>query len=81
MERLLAAASVDERFRVLDRELLAWSRGNLELDTTLAFVLDRLVKVPGESSIRAATFETSTSLESWTSALACLASMAPRSWL
>jgi AraC-like DNA-binding protein len=51
-ERLLEADSVDERFRVLDRELLAWSRGNLEIDATLAFVLERLSKVPGESSIR-----------------------------
>jgi transcriptional regulator GlxA family with amidase domain len=51
-ERLLAASSVDERFRVLDRELLVWGRGELEPDPCLAFALDRLVRLPGETSIR-----------------------------
>jgi len=51
-ERLLAAASVDGRFQVLDRALTDRGRGKLEPDAALSYVLDRLVTTPGETAIR-----------------------------
>ncbi len=51
-ERLLATTSVDERFLALDRALTERGRGKLEPDATLAYVLDRLVTIPGETVIR-----------------------------
>jgi AraC-like DNA-binding protein len=51
-ERLLAATSVDERFAVLDRALAERGRGKLEPDAPLAYVLERLMTIPGETSIR-----------------------------
>jgi methylphosphotriester-DNA--protein-cysteine methyltransferase len=51
-ERLLAADSVDERFRILDRALFERARGKLEPDVSLSYVLERLVKMPGETVIR-----------------------------
>jgi len=51
-ERLLAAESVDARFDVLDRALRERGRGKLEPDSSLAYVLHRLVSTPSETSIR-----------------------------
>ncbi len=51
-ERLLAATSIAARFDVLDRALRLRGRGQLDPDPSLAFVLDRLVTIPDEVSIR-----------------------------
>jgi len=51
-ERLLEATSVDDRFRMLDRTLIERGRGKLEPDASLAYVLHRLITIPGETAIR-----------------------------
>jgi AraC-like DNA-binding protein len=51
-EQLLAAASIEKRFEVLERALVRRARGGLRTDPALAWTLGRLARTPGEISIR-----------------------------
>jgi AraC-like DNA-binding protein len=51
-DRLLEAASIEERFDVLDRALRARAAGKLDPDVSLGYVLRRLAALPEQTSIR-----------------------------
>jgi AraC-like DNA-binding protein len=51
-ERLLAAASIEKRFELLERALVRRAGARIEIDPGLAFVLGKLRQDPGGASIR-----------------------------